>query len=147
MIFLVGSDNDSVTVADGNYVSDTNFLFLDTFGVTRAISVAIVDMYLQQIQEVSPAFWMGGKKFYYVVKVGNLDLLHRVAKACKALPGHAYEHFEIASRFSLGMKIEIMAYAKDDGIFAYVRDGMIGDEDFIPQMMYNSVQTPELPMM
>ena len=59
---------------------------------------------------------------------------------------HACE-FEIASRYSLGMSTEIVAYGQDDSIFTLILNGLIGDEDFIPITRNNSVQTPELPPM
>ena len=135
-----------MTIADGNYVSETDFLFFETFGIGRAIPIAIIDMYLKPIREKDPLFWMTHQKNYYVVKVCNLDLIHRVAKACKMLHRMPGRTFEIASRYSFEMKMEIMAFGTDDSIFSLLTDGLVTDEEFIPRLS-NTFQTPELPAM
>ncbi len=76
--------------------------------------------------------------------MGNLDLMHRVAKACHYHGQHPEKAFEIASRFSFDMKFEVMAYGSDDSVFGVVANGLVEDTDFIPQLS-NAFQTPELP--
>jgi hypothetical protein len=146
MIFLVGTDDKRVTVADGNYVSTQYFEFFETFGINRAIPISILNLYLRPKREKDPLFWMTDQKRYYVVRVGNLDLMHRVAKACHAHGEHPEKTFEIASRYSFEMKVEIMAFGSDDSVFGVVANGLVEDTDFIPQLS-NAFQTPELPNM
>ena len=52
---------------------------------------------------------MTGQKRYCVVRVGNLDMMHRIAKACHMHSEHLDRTFEIASRCSCEMKVEIIA--------------------------------------
>lgn len=77
--------------------------------------------------------------------MGNLDLMQRVAKACHMHGEHCQKTFEIVSRYSFDMKVEIMAYGNDDSIWWVVANGLVEDTDFIPQLS-NDFQTPELPM-
>ena len=42
----------------------------------------------------------------YVVRVGNLDLIHRVAKACHMHGEHPDKTFEIVTRYSYDLKDE-----------------------------------------
>ena len=43
MIFLVGTDDKRVTVADGNYIATQYFEFFETFGIHRAIPISILN--------------------------------------------------------------------------------------------------------
>ncbi len=78
--------------------------------------------------------------------MGNLDLMHRVAKACHMGGEHPDQTFEIASRYPFEMKVEIIAYGKDDSVFGVVANELVEDTDFISQLS-NKFQTPDLPNM
>jgi hypothetical protein len=60
----------------------------------------------------------------YVVRVGNLGLMHRVAKACHMHGGLPDKTFEIASRYSYGLKAEWPGVkSRLEGFLRFTRKG------------------------
>ena len=102
-------------------------------------------MYLKPDLAPFPLLQMMGRNEYYVVRVGNLDLMHRVAKACIAYGGGEKTQ-RIIAHYGKDLKIEIMAYGHDNGIFELVSNGMIEDEEFVPKFFSNKFQMSELPL-